>query len=302
MKTFLLKSIFLVLLVAISIKGVCLLVSSLIRNPNVYIAGTIDKENRLRNTRSPRIILVGGSNIAFGIDSKSIEAAFHRDVIDMSMHAGLGLAFPLNESLDGIRDSDIVILSTEYYLDKPDMKLLPGLLDVNPNARKYVSLQPLDLIPFYIGDLQRCVSGLILKLGKRQDSIYTRSAFSPEGDVISHLGKKNIPIKPPVIPQTDYTANLKLINAYIDSVKKRNATIYYLFPTCQQSTYILNQKSIENFAGLMTQNLHCQVINTPLTFVYSDSLYFNTEYHLNQQGRALRTNKTIEILQGFIPR
>ncbi len=301
MRPFILKSILLILLVAISIKGVSLLVSSLIRNPNVYIAGTIDKENRLRNTRSPRIILVGGSNLTFGIDSKLIEAAFHRTVVDMSMHAGLGLAFPLNESLDGIKDSDIVILSTEYYLDKPDMKLLPQLLDVNPNARKYVSLQPQDLIPFYVGDIQRCVTGLILKLAKRKDSIYTRSALSPEGDVISHLGQKNIPIKPPVIPQTDYTANLKLMNDYIDSAKKRGATIYYLFPTCQQSTFNLNKNSIANFASLMTQNLHCQVLNTPSTFAYDDSLFFNTEYHLNQAGRQLRTIKTIEILSPLIP-
>src|SRR5438270_3278585 len=38
-----------------------------------YLAATIDKHHRLNTTRAPRIILVGGSNLAFGIKSEPLE-------------------------------------------------------------------------------------------------------------------------------------------------------------------------------------------------------------------------------------
>src|SRR5665647_627683 len=39
---------------------------------NDYIAAVLEKDRLIRNTPSPKIILVGGSNLAFGIDSHMI--------------------------------------------------------------------------------------------------------------------------------------------------------------------------------------------------------------------------------------
>ncbi|SDQ00083.1 hypothetical protein SAMN05428975_5232 [Mucilaginibacter sp. OK268] len=297
MKKFLIRAILFSLLIIVSLVAIVVLVSPLVRGKNDYVAATIDKESRLHSLPSPKIIFVGGSNLAFGINSSAISKEFNYPVVNMSLHGGLGLSFMLNEALDGVKKSDIVLLSTEYYLDKPELKLLTQLMDANPNAKKYITLKPEELIPFYISDLQRCVTSSVKVIGKQfSDNIYIRNGFTVEGDLVSHLNKKNVPLVSPRLKEIDYTDDLQLINTFIDAVKKKGATVYYLFPTYQQSTFTLNKKVVTDFATLFHKNLKCPIINTPDTFVYNDSLYFNSEYHLNKQGREIRTQKLIEIL------
>ena len=297
MKKVFIKTALLFFLIIFSIASIIFLVSPLVRNSNDYVAATIDKENRLHSLTSPKIIFVGGSNLAFGINSKTIGEQFHYPVVNMSLHGGLGLSYMLNEALDGIYKSDVVFISTEYYLDKPEIKLLTQLIDANPNAKKYIKIKTEDIVSFYLNDLQRCVTSSVKELGKSfSDNIYIRNGFTAEGDLISHLNKKNVQIDPPKLKEIDYTNDLLLLNAFIDSVKKREAKVYFLFPTYQQTAFNLNKKAVLDFSSLLNKNLKCSIINTPYTFVYNDSLFFNSEYHLNKGGRVLRTQKLIEIL------
>ncbi|MEQ8560732.1 MAG: hypothetical protein RID18_04425, partial [Cytophagales bacterium] len=50
----------------------CLFV--IVRNPhklkNDFIEAIVDKHDRLNNLQTPRLIIAGGSNVIFGIDSK----------------------------------------------------------------------------------------------------------------------------------------------------------------------------------------------------------------------------------------
>jgi hypothetical protein len=298
MKKFLIKVALHSCIIVIIIIGTIAIVSPLIRDPNAYMAATIDKENRLHILNSHKIIFVGGSNLAFGIDSKSIENKFNYPVVNMGIHGGLGLSFMLKEALDGVKESDIVLLSTEYYLDdQPQLVVITQLLDLNPRAKQYIPIKIEDLIPFYAIDFHRCVHGLTRFAGENFTSdIYRRDAFTVEGDVISHLNKKSSPIISEKINEIDYTHDLTLLNAFIDSVKIKKAKVYYLFPTYQKSSFALNKKAIDDFATLMEKNLKCSIINTPYSFQYNDSLFFDNEYHLNKRGRELRTAKLVEIL------
>ena len=66
-------------------------------DPNNYLASSIDKHYRLDSLGSPRLILVGGSNLAFGVDSKYMEQRLGMPVVNMATHAGLGMDFILSE-------------------------------------------------------------------------------------------------------------------------------------------------------------------------------------------------------------
>src|SRR5678816_2773153 len=60
-----------------------------------YLAAVLEKDRLIRNTPSPKIILVGGSNLAFGIDSKAIEDSLGLHVVNMGLYAKLGLKYML---------------------------------------------------------------------------------------------------------------------------------------------------------------------------------------------------------------
>ena len=56
-----------------------------------YLAAVLEKDRLIRSTPSPKIVLVGGSNLAFGIDSKKIEDSLGLRVVNMGLYAKLGL-------------------------------------------------------------------------------------------------------------------------------------------------------------------------------------------------------------------
>ena len=81
---------------------------------NNYLAAVLEKDRLIRTTPSPKIILVGGSNLAFGIDSRMMEDSLHVNVVNMGLYAKLGLRYMLAQVKPYIRRGDIVLIVPEY--------------------------------------------------------------------------------------------------------------------------------------------------------------------------------------------
>ena len=58
-----------------------------------YQASLIDKVERLTSIDEPKIILVGHSNLSFGIKSEMLEEALGMPVVNLGLHGGLGNAY-----------------------------------------------------------------------------------------------------------------------------------------------------------------------------------------------------------------
>ena len=58
-----------------------------------YLAALDDKLELVRTVESPRVIFVGGSSVAFGIDSQVFEQGLGQPAINLGLHGALGLHF-----------------------------------------------------------------------------------------------------------------------------------------------------------------------------------------------------------------
>lgn len=58
-----------------------------------YDVALIDKVERLKGITEAKIILVGDSNVAFGINSEKIEEELGMPVVNLGLHGALGNAF-----------------------------------------------------------------------------------------------------------------------------------------------------------------------------------------------------------------
>ena len=76
---------------------------------NGYNASIIDKISRLESIDEPKIVLVGNSNVAFGIRSDLIEDALGMPVVNLGLHAGLGNSFHDSMTQFNVRPGDIVV-------------------------------------------------------------------------------------------------------------------------------------------------------------------------------------------------
>jgi hypothetical protein len=278
-----------------------------LRNNNDYIAVTLDKEKRLSELLNGKLIFIGGSNLCFGLDSKRISDSLKLPVVNMATHGGLGLAFILNEAINGVKENDIIIISTEYFLPlKGDLKLLTQLFDINPSASTYFINNFIDKTKYNIMNGQRCLSGIFYRQiddTQPPPTIYKRENFTIEGDMIGHLDKKNPLTRSTLaVPKTviDYSEEIDAINRFIRTSQRLKASVFYAFPCFPNEEYANYNASIDTFQILMQKGLKCKIINTPQTFLFDYHYFFDTIYHLNKEGREKRTETMIELLRNNI--
>ena len=82
-----------------------------------YQAALIDKNERLCSIDEAKIVLVGNSNWAFGVDSEMLQEAMHMPVVNMGMHGGIGNPFNEQAAVQNIHEGDIVIISYSNFDD-----------------------------------------------------------------------------------------------------------------------------------------------------------------------------------------
>ena len=265
-----------------------------------YVGAIQDKHARLRHTPAPRIILVGGSNVAFGTDSYKIEQALGRPVVNMGIHAGLGLIFMLNEVKADIQRGDLIVLSPEYYIREAEYDLLELTIEFYPEAARYQPITPFNQVPErlkrWVMQIQETVRGQGQITG---NDIYKRDAFNERGDLVPQVNlDEGYPIDDRhIIASKDYAAYINQMNLFQTYAESRGARVVFLYPSFVQTAFERNRGAIKFYQQQIDQQLKIPVLNQPETFSYPRAYFFDTAYHLNAQGREKRTEFTIDVLQ-----
>ena len=305
MNKFFLK-IFLFIILALSlILAISILVTylSFYVNDNSYFKSVYDKHQRLSNLKSPKIIITGGSGCAYGINSKKIEDSTGYNTVNMGVHADFDYRYMLNEIKNSISKNDIVIFIPEYDLAAGDGNgdhELYDMLSCNPQSFRYLEFrQYLNFFSFF----GKTTLINFRKIFKHPDTdrIYYRSAFNKEGDLISHLNRRSLFIDCNFIKGTcnPIYANsfIRFITNFHEFCNSKKAILLYSFPAIAQSTF----DSVN--ANILYDKLRGNKINLidkPIDYVYCDTLFFNTNYHLTSYGREMRTDKLVKNLRLFI--
>lgn len=264
---------------------------------SAYMKAIIDKHQRLDSLPSPRLVLVGGSNLSFGTDSEKIEEELGFPVVNLGMHAGLGLNFILNEMEYNFREGDIVVLAIEYFLGHGDDRLKKHTADVYPDAARYFDTGWIGKINFLIYDKFKMNFNKVM-YHDSDNFVYNRHAFNKYGDMVGHLDR---PKPAELYGKTElhyrYYEGIDLLNAFYEAAKAKNVTVYWTFPNFRQSDYEHNRLIIDRYREDLEKDMVIPMISQPDDFVYHDSLFYDTNYHLIREGRARRTDKLIALLK-----
>jgi hypothetical protein len=283
-----------------------------------YLAAILEKDRLIRTTQSPKMILVGGSNLAFGIDSQLMQDSLGVNVVNMGLYAKLGLRYMLAQVKPYIRQGDIVIVVPEYdqfygSFSEGDNTLNTALLyapaDRISDFVKSYSVIDVVLRP-RVENVRRAflvaaadAAGLKSKyFPPDTNPVYNRHSFNKYGDVVSHLGKKSmnpdsIYVKPLPPPKDFNNRTLDELNDIGDVARERKAHAYFLFPSYIDRSYSINTGAIAWLEHRLETGMRIPILGTPKDFVYPSAWFFDTRFHLNELGRGPRTIKMIEILR-----
>ena len=310
MKRFLKKSAILVLLfIAINL----LLLLAIPKDNNAYLCEYNHKIELLDSVSAPRLLFIGGSSLAFGTDSKTIGDSLHMNVVNMGLHAGMGIRYPLEDALQYIKKGDIVVLQFEYqnYFSggNGESETFPAFM-MATNWRNCMHLNYHQWVNIITGtplqgikNLKRFVKGF---KGRGYDSptsnksfAYVKSGFNRYGDEVSHLdypSEKYVPSGNSQAKEVD-TDFVQWLDKTISRYEQAGATVVLLPPVCIESHFkVAYNESIEK--ALSDVNRH--YIVSPSSMVLGDSCTFNTGYHVNREGVRQNTANIINALHSIV--
>ena len=273
----------------------------------IYNAALIDKINRLENIDSPRILLTGNSNVAFGFKSSLIEEHFNMPVINLGLHAALGNAFCDNIAKQYVQGGDIVIvMHTEYNtLDLGDYKLALATMEHNrymyniPEKKAYFGL--FKAFPNYI--IQSSILWLFHS-GNRlhDDTSYTRRAFNEYGDVefkpdtnrtpqeeLFHEGTLKIP--------TISDECIDYLNGLNDYINDKGAVMVVAAYPIASGEYTPKKEEYEVFQEELESKLNCEVISNFTDYYIPYEYFYDSIVHLTGEGAVIRSQLLISDIE-----
>lgn len=283
-----------------------------------YLAAVLEKDRLIRNTPSPKIILVGGSNLAFGIDSRMLQDSLGMRVVNMGLYAKLGLRYMLAQAKPYIAKSDLVVVVPEYEqffgeFANGDFTLNTALLyapvDRIGDFTQSYSVIDVVLRPRVEYARRAFMQALASAVGMKDRYFprdiypyYSRRSFNSLGDMVAHLGAPapdpdSIYVKA-MPPMRDFNAEiLDDLNGIAGAARSRGARAYFLFPSYIDRSYAINVAPINLLRVRLEREMEIPIVGTAADFVYPTRLFFDTRYHLNEEGRRLRTLRMIEVLR-----
>ncbi|MDY8136885.1 hypothetical protein [Aquimarina sp. 2201CG5-10] len=267
---------------------------------NEYMAALTDKHKRIENIKKPKIILAGGSNLVFGVDSETIERELETPIVNLGLLAKLGLKFILNELKDVAREGDLIVLSIEHDMTiQGNLELQKMTSYYNSFAHKYYRNQ--DELEFgkYVIEIENChllfkktISSLIDKV--KEDPAYMRSGLNKYGDGVYHL---DIPSSNVLGSKSIIKANkdeeIELLNEFHLFAKEKGINVVFSYGAYEIREYEKNKVALHKVDLSMRENLTLEMIMDLEGFVYPTSYFFDSVYHLNKKGRIEHTKNLI---------
>ncbi len=270
-----------------------------------YQASLIDKAYRAESINEPKIVLLGNSNLAFGIDSEKIQDAFHMPVVNMGLHGGLGNVFHERMALLNVNEGDIYIICHSSYADNGKIGNLElAWITIENHWNLWKILRSDDIKPMwetYPVYLKKCLSLWITGKGNIDDGgVYSRSAFNKYGDIEWEDNGYKYDFGEYQSGVSDISDNvverLNSLNEYLNS---KGATLllagYPIADTLRRSS---NMEFI-HFQNELKEKMNAPVISNYIDYIYPCDYFFNATLHLNNIGKEVRTNQLIKDLKKY---
>lgn len=281
-------------------------------DPTGYLTGSLQQVNLLRKTSGPRIILIGGSNVAFGLDAELMQKELDLPVINDGLHAGLGI-LPLRELQQYLHVGDTVIISLEYKMFSSreamngDPTVVSDWIEADFSRAQYLFNPVAEIPEIYSIMFQRKVNRSLeqaLNSGSLDEirNMFNSKNFDANGDFIGHLHipsvlRKKIPYDPfPVEPLQDDV--FRFLKSFKQAVEIQGVHVYWEAPASRQvNCDATGEVTLANFFEILQQRTSIPLLTSVDQVCIPDKYFFDSPYHLDAKGRELRTQRLIANLE-----
>lgn len=272
------------------------------------LGAQISKLKALDALPGERVVIVGGSGCGQGLVTSNICEVLHRPVYNMGLHAGLGLIYQMLAVEPLLRNGDVVLIVPEYanfdgYSCFGDVELLMMVMDIIPEHKRLISprqwLHLLPLMPKYGADKLRVMFDMSAKPN-------TLERYDSYGDGVYPAGlapdeRLPFPIASRMLATEYSDVVMGYIASFVANLRNREVAVYLIPPALQKSSYEKTKGFVEKIDEEM-RKVGYPFIALPDRYALDDAYFYDTPYHLNLNGREIRTALLTEDVVGVLTR
>lgn len=284
-------------------------------------------------THKQRLLIVSGSNSLYGFNGEIIDSTTHFKPINYATIRPIPISFHIDKIIAQAHEGDIIFLPLEfsYYTNKEpfeDYTYIQNMLTWGDGYNKYMNKE--NILQAYLENKPWDMLKLLFKPQKIEndpnpiatmEAIWAKGeqkyiglsykSLNRYGDMCGHIGNKyfgnerylksNLTLSPFFLSE---------YNRLLEFAASKNIKIFLTYPpTMENPDFSLNNPQtfakIENLkAELKKHNI--EIYGDFRDFHFERKYFFDTAYHLNEEGAILRTQAFIKLLEdmqqeGLIP-
>ena len=282
-----------------------------------YYAELAEMTKRLDEAPGKKIVIVGGSNVAFGLDVALLETllrekGFEYTVCPYGLYAAVGCSAMLSLSEGSLREGDLVVLAIEpteetfstYFGATAFLKCAesdPGLLT------RLNAVQRRAALGNYVSYLQERFG--IVRSGDlpKAEGVYSRAAFGENcnldydrpGNVMAlgFDGTEPVDLASLQIAES-FTEQ---VNDYCRAAERKGAQVLLSFSPMNRSALADgSRETLNGFFALCNETFVCPAISDPARYALDSAWFYDSNFHLNSAGATLRTVLLAEDLLAWL--
>lgn len=279
---------------------------------DTFVGELGDKYELLNSTDEKKVVVIGGSSVAFGLDSAMMEEALGRKVVNFGLYANLGTKLMLDLSKSNINEGDIIVIAPEmnsqtlslYFNAETAIQAMDGNWGMLPyvGTDDYESL--IGAMWKFAGDkLNYTITGT----RPENSGAYQKQWFNKYGDNTFDRPYNTMMSTSKTIAldfrtnandniTSDYEQFIDYVNEYIAFCNRKGATVYFSFAPMNEAamTDYNTSENVYNFYKNLCASLNCRVISDVTKCIMDEGYFFDSEFHLNNAGVKVRTAQLID--------
>lgn len=263
------------------------------------------KKQHYEKIEAPAVLLVGGSNLLYGVDSKAMTEAIGVPVYNFGLGASIGLELMLELSGSVAKPGDTVVLSLENEL------LFTNPYNAEGRIISDLTLQSLNknltltekLYTAWMAPWSASFSTLKDSKSERFNKIYQTTSLSSNGDLRIDVIEANSPKQP--FPANQMTGiyslserNASIVRAFVEGMKAKNITVLAVPPARyvkdnSPSGYFRNELAI----SAMYEGIGVKYLSDVEKHSFAAIDMYDSPNHIKPNGRIVNTSELIEAIK-----
>ncbi len=276
-----------------------------------YYAELPEMYARLKGAEGKRIVVIGGSAVAFGLRGDLMEEEIAGyTVCPFGLYGSIGTKYMMDLAEGELREGDVVLLAPEqvrqslslYFGAEYIWKAADGNFGLLGGIR---SENAGDAAVGYFPFVAQKYAYLTANEPPMPEDVYAKSSFDsactlvydrPHNIMPDGVGETPVSFSEDVMDPAfpDY------VNGYAARLEKRGVKLLFGFCPMNASAVVGEEDEIAAYRDFLAEKLTCEVMGTPRDYLFAREWFYDNNVHMNSAGAVVYTRRLVKDLKGVL--